>query len=203
MAALNKGFSKSESLRDILGKIIAWCIEHNIILLAEHIPGSVNIIADDISRRIDIYDWAIDWRVFRTIRDKSPWGPFQVDRMATARTAKVLPFNSLLWDVGCSAVDTFTQHWGEVNNYVFPPFHLVDKVVRHFKHCNAFGAIVAPLWEAQPWWPALVSITKNHMILPRINNIFTHRVFGEFGFSNTDFIVCFVDCRYLHKLDSQ
>lgn len=201
MSALNKGYSKSEKMREILAKIIDLCVEHNIILQAEHIPGKLNIQADVISRRVDIFDWSIDWGVFRQISAR--WGPFQVDRMATARTAKVLPFNSLIWDVGCSAVETFSQNWGGVNNYVFPPFHLVDKVIRHFKNCGAFGVIVAPMWDAQPWWPALLSISKDYWVLPRVGNLFTHGVFGDFGLANSDFIVCCVDCRFILELVSE
>ena len=47
-----------------------WCLERNIFLTAQHLPGIVNIIADSESRVMrDRSDWKLNPTVFRRIQD--------------------------------------------------------------------------------------------------------------------------------------
>jgi hypothetical protein len=193
VSCINKAFTKSEYLRPLVKKIVDFCIENNVILQAEHIPGVDNVFADAISRKIDRDDWAINRQVFEDIA--SIWGPYDIDRMATAFSAVVPRYNSQLWDVGAEAVDAFTLDWGGVNNWIFPPFGAIARTVRHIRNCRAWGTLIVPRWPAQVWWPAVLTLTLEMFTLPRIPDLFVHSVFGVYGYCRFDFVVCLFDCR--------
>ena len=62
-----------------------WCIERQIFLVAEHLPGVNNLIADTESRTVrDRCDWMIYPHLFSQINKK--FGPLEVDLFASRLT---------------------------------------------------------------------------------------------------------------------
>ena len=53
---------------------------------------------------------------------------------------------------GTKAVDTFTVHWGDENNWLCLSPGLVVRVIRHAEVCNALGTLVVPCWRSAPFW---------------------------------------------------
>ena len=49
----------------------------------------------------------------------------------------------------------FCFDWAGECNWCNPPFRLIGRVFRHFRHCGARGTIVVPEWRRQAWWPML------------------------------------------------
>lgn len=68
--------------------------------------------------------------------------------------------------MGTEAVDCFTQSWGEENNFVVPPFGMIERVLEHVEQEEASATIVIPVWHAQPWWPKLMVMEVEHVVLP-------------------------------------
>ena len=53
VAILQKLYTKSASLRAVLGRIIALLTQHRITLTAHHISGELNALADQLSRTVE------------------------------------------------------------------------------------------------------------------------------------------------------
>ena len=50
-----------------------------------------------------------------------------------------------------------------------PPLNMVHQVVNLVMEQGVSAIIVAPFWEAQPWWPVLHSITVDSRLIPHMH----------------------------------
>ena len=64
-------------------------------------------------------------------------------------------FNSRFACPGTEAVDVFTVHWGDENNWMCPPPGLVVRVITHAEVCNAWGTLGCVMLEVCILWPLL------------------------------------------------
>ena len=79
----------SQQLCQLALTIWTWCVERNITLLAEDLPGHLNLQADEESRTAkDRCDWILNQLVVQRIN--SVMGPLEVDLFAL-RLTKQLP----------------------------------------------------------------------------------------------------------------
>ena len=70
-----------------------WCLQRDISLIAEHLPGVQNAIADEESRVMkDRTDWKLNPEVFRRINRRL--GPLTVDLFASCLTIQLPHFFS-------------------------------------------------------------------------------------------------------------
>lgn len=83
----------------------------------------------------------------------SLYGPHTIDRFASAKNKKLHRFNSLFWNPGTEAVDSFTQKWELENNWLVPPIFLVVKTVKYLISSKAVGTLVVPKWKSASFWP--------------------------------------------------
>ena len=61
----NYGGCRSNKLKNLSREIWLWCIEREIVLLANHIPGCGNVTADHLSRNsCDNIEWSLNDEVF-------------------------------------------------------------------------------------------------------------------------------------------
>ena len=136
-----------------LMKIVEVCMQHNIRMEPGWVPRDENRLADYISRIVDLDDWQLDSGTFRFLDGLR--GPCTVDRFADNYNAQLIRFNSRYACPGTEAVDVFTVHWGEENNWWCPPPGLVVRVIRHAEACNACGTLTVPCRKSAPFWPLL------------------------------------------------
>ena len=62
----------------IITQLWNWCLQRNIMVSAEHLPGQLNVGADQESRaKGDSSDWRLDPTVFQSLMLQL--GPCQVD----------------------------------------------------------------------------------------------------------------------------
>jgi len=101
-------------------EIWTWCMEKNIILQAEHLPGQLNSQANQESRTVrDHCDWMLKQSVFQGI--KEVMGPLEVD-LFVSRLMRQLPrFYSWRPDPEAEATDAFSQNWAIVQGFANPP----------------------------------------------------------------------------------
>ena len=107
-----------------------WCMNRDITLVAEHIPGVLDTIADQKSRVMrDRSDWMLNPRIFNKIQLK--WGPLVVDMFASRLTTQLKRFFSWRPDPEAEALDTFNQDWNNLQGrgYANPPWNLVGRVL--------------------------------------------------------------------------
>ena len=76
------GGTISEHLAQLARDLWMWYLQRDIHMVAQHLPGEMNVIADSESRALfDQTDWMINPFVFRKINRRM--GPLQVDLFAS------------------------------------------------------------------------------------------------------------------------
>jgi hypothetical protein len=63
------------------------------------------------------------------------------------------------------AVDAFSQTWSKLKAYAFPPFSLIGKCLAKTGKERAELLLIAPTWQAQPWFPRLLQMAVAKPIL--------------------------------------
>ena len=143
----NKGGTYSHQLLHLTLKIWKWCETKHLYLLAQHVSGKNNVIADEESRKMkDHNDWKIDSTIIQPLIKKC-----QIDLSASRLTRQLNKYVSWRPDPGAIHVDAFTMNWTNLITYAFPPFNLIPVVLHKTKKVMATLILIAPLWSAQPW----------------------------------------------------
>ena len=167
VAYVNKlGGTVSRQLNHIVRELWLWCMNRDITLVAEHLPGVLNSIADEESRVMkDRSDWMLNPQIFHQIQTK--WGPLEVDIFASRLTTQLERFFSWRPDPEAEAVDAFNQDWDllQGRGYANPPWSLVGRVLNKVQHQRVTPVLVAPVWKSQPWYPKLLEMVMDFPIL--------------------------------------
>lgn len=144
--------------------MFAWCLQRQIKLQAQHLPGKVNITADFLSRHLrDRTDWVLNANLFRAIN--LTWDPLQVDLFATLFSAQLKRFFSWRADPKAEATDALSQNWSTTWGFAHPPWCLIARVLMKVQREEATVILVAPLWRTQPWFPSLLNVLVDLPIL--------------------------------------
>ena len=97
------GGTRSPLMSSLAIRIWQWCLERNITLTAEHLPGVDNVVADEESRMIQSpAEWKLHQGVFRQIMETL--SRCNVDLFATRLNAQLEQFVS--WQPDPNAVGT-------------------------------------------------------------------------------------------------
>ena len=103
------GGTVSPKLNTIVRELWLWCMNRDITLIAEHLPGVLNTIVDQESRVMrDRSDRMLNPRIFNKIQQK--WGPLKVDMFASRLTTQLKRFFSWRLDPEAEALDAFNQN---------------------------------------------------------------------------------------------
>ena len=165
----NKGGTHSVPLMSLALEIWTWCLQRNILILAQHVPGKENTIADSESRIfLDSTDWQLDPTVISPFLTNC-----NTDLFASRLTAQLPQYVSWRPDPKAFHIDVLTLHWKSLMGYASSPpplphpFHLIPVVLNKVIQDNADLVLVAPIWQARPWWPILLSLlVSNPVLLP-------------------------------------
>lgn len=131
------------------------------MISAQHVPGKLNTIADRESREFhNTSEWKIDPQII---------SPFlkgcEIDLFASRLTAQLPRYASWRPDPEASHMDALTMDWAPLKGYAFLPFNLIPAVLSKVAQDKADIILVAPLWQAQPWWPVLLSLVVEQPVL--------------------------------------
>jgi len=97
-----------------------------------------------------------------------------VDLFATRLNHQLPQFVS--WRQGPFALGTDAMRipWIGWRGYAFPPFVLISRILRKVREEKSMILLIAPVWESQPWYPALLSMLVDYpMLLPTHSNLLT------------------------------
>lgn len=95
-----------------------------------------------------------------------------VDLFASRLTALLSTYASWKPDSGATYTDAMTLDWSLVKGYAFPPSSLITPVLKKVSLDKADLVLVAPVWQAQPWWPALLNLLiKNPVMIPNFKHL--------------------------------
>ena len=155
-----RGGTTSPSPNHLAKETWQWCMSQNIPLVANHLPGRLNIVADTESRMVrDRWDWQLHPSIFHKINQK--WGPFAVDLFASRLTHQ-LPYFSWRPDPQAAATDAFLRVWPPKIGYANPPWGLMLRVLSEISHQQVDVVIVAPVWKSQSWYTVLLSLLVDY-----------------------------------------
>ena len=182
VAHINKmGGTHSWHLCQLAIKVWNWCLDRRITISAEHLPGSLNQLADTESRaQADSSEWALDLAIFQQLMAKR--GPCTVDLFASRLSAKLPTYYSWRSDPGAAAIDALCQSWNVVKGYAFPPFCLIGRCLAKIKLEKVPRLVlIAPLWKSQAWFPLLPEMSvEKPILLPSCMRLLT----DPMGFSH-------------------
>ena len=153
----NHGGTVSRELVSLTRDLWMWCLERNIHIQAQHLPGVLNRTADWESRSMrDRSDWKLDRQIF--LRIEEHYGPLEVDLFASRLTSQCRRYFSWRPDPYAEATDAFLQDWTSMKGFANPPWNLIPRVLTKARTQRADVVLVAPVWKAQPWYAPLLSM---------------------------------------------
>lgn len=157
VGAINKGGSAAPAVNALLIAIHRVCQEFGIHLVARHLPGEDNPLADALSRLrtvLDRDDWLLHRRLFLELADCA--GPFDVDACADPVG------HNAQCEVFWSKIDRCIDHdWARRRIYCNPPFGQILEILEHFWACyqrapaETSATFVLPVWVTAAWWKLL------------------------------------------------
>ena len=167
------GGMKSAVCNDLAQQIWAWCIERDIWLSVCHIPGKLNVDADQASRQFnDRTEWMLDRSIFSKVTNKlfSP----KIDLFASRLNTQLPRFVSWHPDPGAESVDAFMRKWDDSHLYLFPHFSLIGRCLQKVAQDRTPSClIIAPLWPTQTWFTHLLSMLVDTPVLLPHRNLLT------------------------------
>jgi hypothetical protein len=120
----------------------------------------------------DRADWILNPAVFRESQEQ--FSPLEVDLFASRLSAQLPTYFSWRPDPEALATDAFTQDWNSLKGYANPPWGLLNRVLAQTRLQEAdlilvAPILVAPVWKAQTWYPALLGMLMDYpaLIPPR------------------------------------
>ena len=113
--------TQSPSLCRLALDVWAWCRQHAIFLVASHLSGDKNVLADALSRGSHRHptEWTLHNAVTRAIFQR--WPTPHVDLFASEKNHKLTVFSSIRPSPSSSGVNALTQNWECLYGYAYPP----------------------------------------------------------------------------------
>ena len=161
-----EGGTRSPFLNSLAQEILRWAESHSIRLLPQFIPGSLNVLADSLSRphQLPHTEWSLHPEVFRSI---SRLWPVQIDLFATSANRLCSVFFSPFRDPLAAGTDAFLQCWDGLQAYAFPPWSILPKVLAKLRVSPGLElTLIAPYWPQRPWFADLLHLSLAPPVAP-------------------------------------
>ena len=163
-----EGGTKSADLCLLVWEMLHWCDQNNIQLVVRHLPGHLNILADQLSRKSVHTEWSLHPSVFKAIVKKTDHPPV-IDLFATSLNFKLPSYFSPVPDPNAMAVDALSQKWTGMTGYAFPPIPILPLVLKKLREENCVIILIAPLWPKRSWFSMIMELlVESPLKLPQI-----------------------------------
>ncbi|XP_070549703.1 uncharacterized protein [Ptychodera flava] len=169
----NEGGAKSPELCTIALQIWQLCENKNIHLKVEHVPGTMNVLADKQSRVFqDHHDYQLNPRVFQQIclQFHQP----EIDMFASHTTRQLNLYVSWTVDPQATAVNAFSLTWTDRDMYMFPPPPLITRCLQKIRRDKA-KAIMVKETLVSTVTSDVQSVSTSVAKVQRVNSRTTHR----------------------------
>jgi len=162
MAHVNKqGGLRSWALYQETVELFRLVESSNLFISAKHVPGRLNVLADQLSRRHQVAH--TEWTLHKNIVDLvfSRWGKPNVDLFATRHNNQCPVFVSPVEDPLAWETDALSISWSGLQAYAFPPPVILPQVLLKVSQSRGLRLIlIAPHWPKHAWFHQLLSIVK-------------------------------------------
>ena len=162
-----EGGTRSPFLNSLAQGILRWSESLAIRLALQFIHGSLNVLADTLSRPHQLLhaEWSLNQEVFQSLHRR--W-PVQIDLFATSGNRHCSIFFSPFRDPLASDTDAFLQSWDSLQAYAFPPWSIIPRVLAKLRVSHGTKlTLVAPYWPQRPWFPDLLQLSlEPPVVLP-------------------------------------
>ena len=142
----NMGGTHSHQLLHLTLEIWKWCETKCLYLLAQHVPGKNNVVADEESRKMKDNNNNCHSALNRRVSNRS----FCISPDRSTGQIRQLAARSR-----CDPCGRVHMNWRNFIAYAFPPFSLIPAVNIN-TNC--------PLWSAQQWWPLLIDLVIDYPV---------------------------------------
>ena len=163
-----QGGTVSVPLYLLTREVLILARDAQITLLAKHIPGERNALADLLSRMDKIVhtEWTLLHSVFEALC--MAWDTPNLDLFATRLNNRLPVFVSPMADPLAVDVDAMSMSWRGMYAYAFPPFVMLGRVLEKvFKDHPCEMILVAPKWPNQSWYARLLELlVDSPLVLP-------------------------------------
>ena len=164
VSILRRGGSRHRHLGQVLDASMRQLEHHRVNLLVEHIAGTDNVVADQLSRAglsdTDRNDWSLSPTAFARICRR--YGRPTIDWFATHRNALCSRFATRRPHRRATYIDAMRCNWRNEFGIFVPPFNLLEQVI-HRLHVQGAGSprrpmgiLVVPHWPSRPWYGTLM-----------------------------------------------
>ncbi|KAK3284535.1 hypothetical protein CYMTET_7830 [Cymbomonas tetramitiformis] len=181
-------------LKELEGKVVRLYYDNQaVVAMLSHFTSR----NPDLMRRmrrlwllLDLHDIELQARYIRSEAN--------VDRFASEISTRLPRYYAAWKDPKCEGVDSQTYDWRGENNWVNPPWALLDEVAHKLREEGAAATVVAPYWPGQSWCRELEALATEVVIMPRRRDLFTPSRLGGselLGPSKWDVVMFFIEAR--------
>ena len=155
----NQGGTLSRQMSDLAVQVCMWAELNRMILTPRHLPGHLNVLADQLSRKHQIL--GSEWSLLQTVVDRvfELWGRPMVDLFALKRNSKLATYMSPVQEPETWKVDSLVQSWEGLYAYAYPPTNLIRSALSKIRTDRAEVILIAPLWPHQEWFSDLIRLS--------------------------------------------
>jgi ribonuclease HI len=158
VAILNKIKARNKLLLPTR-KIFSTLAKMKIQLVAQYIPGILNVSADSLSRLELAGDYRLDPAVFRNGLEIIQECP-NIDLFSSDENHLLPQYVTAIESKKAIAVDAFSLDWKLFFPYIHPPIILIASCLKRVVQSQGRAIIVTPHWPGQPWWPLLQQLSQ-------------------------------------------
>ncbi|XP_068245228.1 uncharacterized protein [Palaemon carinicauda] len=147
-----QGGTRSDSLYEAAKDLLLWAKARNITVITRFIEGEKNVRVDLLSRGRQVL--TTEWTLHDEVCSRLwiLWGEPSIDLFVTQKTKRLPVYYSPVPNQEAVAVDAFLMEWEGLDMYAFPPFKILDRVLKKFRESNnARMTLIAPFWPMRPW----------------------------------------------------
>ena len=169
---LKQGGTRSPGMTETCREIFRLAADNSISLLAKHIKGSLNVLADFLSRPDCVVktEWSLSQENFMWVCAQSPWGPPTIDLFANRFNHQLDRYFSPCPDEQAVATDALVASWPFEVTYAFPPTTLMSEVVQKLQQERPERLVlVAPDWPNVTWNSTLRSLAWKWRPIPYVS----------------------------------
>ena len=185
-----QGGTRSVLLCKEVTKLLRWCRRWDISIVASHVPGMDNTLADALSRRLrpppsdrPVRGSSVEWRLDPGVcaRIFARLDRPHIDLFAAQNNHQLPLYYARGTDERSAGADALSQDWQGIIGYAFPPIAIIPRVLAKVAQTdNCLILLIAPWWPRQPWFVLLLDLLVSEPVrLPVLSRITPQKSLSE------------------------